>query len=65
VPHPNARTLEREDAALRALYVAALQRESEAARDAEEVAKRVEAARREKDAHEREARIAKGVADAT
>jgi len=65
VPVPNARALEAEEAALKVEYVAALNRDGEAARDAAEITARVESARQEKRAEEREARIKKSVADAT
>ena len=64
-PAPNARALEAEDAALKIEYVAALQKEGAAKRDAAEITARVEAARLEKAAQEREARIKKAVEDAT
>lgn len=65
VPVPNARALEAEDAALRLAYIEALKREGEAAHEAAEVARRIEAARQAKLAEAREARINKAVADAT
>jgi hypothetical protein len=64
VPAPNARELEAEDEALKADYIAALQKESEDARVAAEVKARVEKAHQEKQAREREARIEKAVAEA-
>jgi len=65
VPVPNARALEAELDRLRVEYRDALNRESEAARDAAEITARVESARQEKLAEEREARITKAVTDAT
>jgi hypothetical protein len=60
VPVKNARELEREDDALRIAYLEAEAREGEAAL----IAQRVEKARREKAAQEREPRIAKAIAEA-
>ena len=65
VPVPNARQLEAEQRRLQGEYREALEREGEAARDAAEIQARVESARREQRAKEREARITKAVADAT
>lgn len=59
-PHPNARTLEAEDAALVIEYREAEARESEA----KAVAEGVERARLAKLTRDREARIEKAVADA-
>src|SRR5688572_23967765 len=64
-PVAGARALQAELDRLRVAYVEALNRESEAARDAAEIAARVEKARQEKLVEEREARIKKAVADAT
>ena len=56
-PVPNARALEAEDAALRTVYLAALEREAEAAL----VQARVEAAQTAQAAQEREQRIQQAV----
>jgi len=64
-PVANAKELEAEESALKIEYAAALQRESESARDAAEVARRIELARQQKLADEREQRIAKAVVEAT
>lgn len=63
MPVPNARQLEQEDAALKAEYVEALDRESQAARDEAEIKARVEKARQEKQDAEREQRIKKAIAE--
>jgi hypothetical protein len=63
-PVKNARALEAEEDALKIEYREALQKESEVARDDAEVKKRVESARQEKLAAERETRIERAVAAA-
>ncbi len=63
-PAANAKELEAEESALKIEYAAALQRESEEARDAVEINRRVELARQQKLADEREARIKKAAAEA-
>jgi hypothetical protein len=64
-PVKNAKELEAEQDRLAVAYCSALIRESEAARDDAEVKARVESARQEIAAREREARIKRAVAEAT
>jgi hypothetical protein len=64
-PVPNAGQPCAEQEALKVAYRDALQRECEGARDAAEIAARIETARIDKLAQEREARIKKAVTEAT
>ncbi len=64
-PVANARELEAEQDRLVIEYRETLEREAEVARDDAEVKRRVESARQEKLAEEREARIKKAAAEAS